>query len=84
MSRMKFELTAEGIIGGSVVIDGLDVSSSVRAYDLHAEVGKIPVLVLDLLPFDRSVSGQAHVRVPDKTRAVLVQLGWTPPEEVTP
>lgn len=49
-----------------VVIGGHDLTNAVCA--------------LDLVIFEAEVDGEMTVHVPDKTRAALVTLGWTPPE----
>ncbi|MFM9634759.1 hypothetical protein ACKI10_45340 [Streptomyces galilaeus] len=67
-----------------VEIDGQDVSSVVRGFTLDGKVGNRHELVLDLLVDVGEVSGKAHVHIPPATAALLVDLGWTPPDDGQP
>lgn len=78
---MRAEIIAAATGGGRIVLDGVDVSTSVRAFDLHATAGRRPRLTLDV-----DVRHPAHIALADAdvvvspaTAAVLDQLGWTPP-----
>lgn len=47
---------------------------------IQADVDDIPRLTLDVITLDTTtVSGEMEILIPDQTRDLLVQLGWTPP-----
>lgn len=68
----------------TVEIDGQDVSDAVRGFTLDGKAGHRHQLVLDLLVDVGEVSGKAHVHIPPATAALLVDLGWTPPDDGQP
>lgn len=68
--------------GGSIVVDGRDLSNEVSGFTLSSDVNSDEPtrLVLNFLLFDtQNVSADAEVVVDDKTRDTLIALGWTPP-----
>ena len=65
----------------TVHLDGEDQSDAIRAYKLEQQAGKPAELTLTLAVWDTEIGGDATVAIPDATRDLLVQLGWTPPEE---
>jgi len=66
---------------GIVEVDGKDLSAAVNGVDLRLRVGEISTAVLHLNILDGADVDVPGVRValPDKTRAALITLGWTPP-----
>lgn len=83
----KLRLGGTGLPGGTQVeLDGVDVASAVTGLSLRIGVNDRPTAVVDVVlnELDTELENP-RVVVPDKTRALLVQLGWTPPaEEATP
>lgn len=78
----RISLDATG--GGTVEVDGHDISHTVRGLTLKSDVGSEPQLVLDLTIHTGEIDGQAHVHIPADTAATLVDLGWTPPDDGQP
>lgn len=70
-------------IGTTVELDGVRIENALRAVDLHLAVDDITTATLDVVYFAGEFVGDAKVVVPEETRALLKQLGWTPPEGVT-
>lgn len=71
-----------------IVVNGHDITESVRSYRLRQSVGELPTMTVELaLPDVESivehpaVAEHAQVLIDGETRAALVALGWTPPEE---
>lgn len=79
-TRLQFN----GAAGGTVEIDGTDISHTVQDVTLTARPGQLPTLRLDLVVYTAEVDGEAVVSVPEETAAALVALGWTPPSEGDP
>lgn len=78
----KLRLTGSGLPGGTrVELDGVDVASSLTGMSLSIGLDDKPQAVLDVVLYelDTNLDGVQFV-VPPKTREVLIQLGWTPPE----
>lgn len=75
---MKAEIT-DGGGGGSLLIDGVDISSSVRSYSLDGIAGEMPDLRLRLALRTTTFSGEVLVDIPPETHDALVAIGWTPP-----
>ena len=68
--------------GGSLVVDGQDLSNATRGFTFTARAGEMPALTVDLRVDDISADGEvADIVIPTETRAALMALGWTPPEE---
>ena len=67
-------------VGNVVAVDGVDITHAVTAVDVAIAPNTLPVVTLRLsaLAADLELT-PANVRLPDKTCAVLVALGWTPP-----
>lgn len=66
----------------TVQLDGVDITHALRGVTLRLGVGSLPVAELDAAVYDvDTVAEGAVVHVPEATRAALVALGWTPPEE---
>lgn len=58
-------ITANPGGGGTVEVDGRDITSALRGFTLHADAREVPSLVLDLAPWHdaTAVEGFAHVVV---------------------
>jgi hypothetical protein len=68
----------------TVEIDGQDVSDAVRAFTVTGHVGHRHQLTLDLLIDTGDVEGELQAHIPAATAALLVTLGWTPPDDGQP
>jgi phage protein D len=79
----KLRLGGTGLPGGTQVeLDGVDVASAVTGLSLRIGVNDRPTAVVDVVLHELDTElKNPRVVVPDKTRALLVQLGWTPPAE---
>ena len=66
---------------GAIEVNGQDVSSAVQRVHVTGAAGSLPRVVLELVTFDTEVDGEMVVRIPAETRAALIALGWTPPED---
>lgn len=79
MTKAKIQMGPPG--RGRVELDGVDVSNSVRAFTLRAEVGEFPVLELEMTPQWVAVDGaEVEVRIAPGTAHILQLAGWTPPD----
>lgn len=69
-----------------VHLDGEDISNALVGVRVHLTPGSVPMATLDLALWEVPTElDQVLVEVPEKTRDLLVRLGWTPPaEEATP
>ncbi|MGW1324802.1 hypothetical protein ACWD64_19945 [Streptomyces antibioticus] len=68
-----------------VKIDGQDVTEAVRGFTLKGEAGHVPQVTLDVfLTEGGTVDADAAVHIPAATAALLVALGWTPPDDGQP
>lgn len=68
----------------ALFVDDLDFSSAATRVDLSVDSsGQPPEVVVHLMPGTLHHDGEAAVKVDDRTRAVLLALGWAPPEEMT-
>ncbi|MFE7099762.1 hypothetical protein [Streptomyces erythrochromogenes] len=65
--------------GGTVEIDGQDVSHAVRSIELTQTVGSPPQFTIDLNVHEVEMHGVADIRLPHEVQDLLVALGWTPP-----
>ncbi|GAQ61904.1 hypothetical protein [Streptomyces scabiei] len=72
-------IRVDALGGGTVEVNGHDISDAVRGFTLTGEAGHMPRLGLDLRLFTGEVEGEVQVHIPDETAATLVALGWTPP-----
>lgn len=78
---MKAEIDLWALGGGSVHLDGIDVGRGVTGGSVRFGVHDVARLNLDLQLIERStITGDVEVTVPEHTHALLVQLGWTPPD----
>lgn len=66
--------------GGAVEIGGNDVSHAVRGVRLEQTAGSPPRITLDILVYETDIDGEAEVNIPEATAALLVTLGWVPPD----
>ncbi|MFJ9037470.1 hypothetical protein ACIRF8_12885 [Streptomyces sp. NPDC102406] len=74
--------TPAGRGGHLVELDGVDVSRALYGLTLTVAAGGPPTAVLNVVAKEipTELDGvRAHL--PDATRELLVQLGWTPPAE---
>lgn len=67
----------------SIVVDGQDLANVTRAFTLRSRVGDIPVLTVELQLVAGAELDAAGVVVSlgPETRAALIALGWTPPDD---
>lgn len=72
----------------SIVVGGHDITECVHSYELRQSAGDLPTMTVELALPDvhdivehPAVAEHARVLLDDETRAALVALGWTPPEE---
>lgn len=65
--------------GGTVEIDGQDVSHAVRGIDLTQTAGQPPRLTLELRLDQLVCNGLADVVIPDDIEELLLRLGWSQP-----
>ncbi|WP_201296775.1 hypothetical protein [Nocardiopsis sp. FR26] len=74
-------LVGPGYQDTRITIGDTEVSAqALTGLTLRAEAGDTPRLTLDVLALDvTKVGGQMEILIPDETRALLVELGWTPP-----
>lgn len=80
MRTARLNLT--GPNGGTVEINGRDISDSIRGVTVQHSIGHHPQLTLDVRVHVSEVEGEAVVvLLPESTAAALVALGWTPPAE---
>ena len=66
---------------GTVKINDMDISRVVRGLTLHAQVDELPTIELELTVFDISTYAEARLCIPEAAAAVLVSMGWTPPDD---
>lgn len=65
-----------------IELDGKDIGNATTGATLRLEPGVIPRLELDLAILEAAdFTGEVRVHIPAATREVLIDLGWTPPEE---
>lgn len=67
----------------SVELDGVDISRVVRNIAISGGVGELPQLILTL-NIEGNITTELTggvVNLSPETQALLVQLGWKPPEE---
>lgn len=77
------EVSAAGT--GHIKVGDMDLSSLTRGFALHAGVGEVTRLSLDLNLFHGAiVAAGAVIEVGAETAALLVELGWTPPPASVP
>lgn len=76
---LSAEISVSSTGTGSVVVDGVDVSSKTAALELRVRPGHLTELSLDLRPRTVTVAGEVAVVLGDELQALLIKLGWTPP-----
>lgn len=62
-----------------VILNGADVSDSVRGLRIDGAFDRLPRLVLEIDLWEQLVEGKVLVEVPPETHRTLVAIGWTPP-----
>jgi hypothetical protein len=83
-NRHRVELTSENGTTANLLLGGKDVGGSVLGLEFQVGYGKAPRLYLDIAAYPLSVDfHEAAVYLTDETSDLLIQLGWTPPEEET-
>lgn len=79
-----FRFEGKGATGGTVMLDGEDISDGVRGLTLEAAVGEVTRVTLDIpVVVTSEAADNVEVFMPDQTRDLLIKLGWTPPSEGT-
>jgi hypothetical protein len=70
----------------SVLLDGVDITRSLRGLTVRTGVDELTTLHLDLALVDGAVISAefGYIAVPDEVGRLLVRLGWTPPPPPTP
>lgn len=68
----------------TIEIDGQDVSRAVVGFRLDGHVDEAHRLTLDLRLATGEADGEVVVDIPAATAALLVDLGWTPPDDGQP
>lgn len=77
---VAIQLTSTG--SGSLYLGAVDVSGIVASGRLTFKGGELGHLELDLIGFPVDATGpEVDVTVSAEHAALLVQLGWTPPQE---
>jgi hypothetical protein len=82
VAKLHVELPDKG--GPAVIeIDGVDIANGVAGLCLTDDAyTRSPVLELTLATFSEiDADGDVRILIPNATRAALIALGWTPPEE---
>lgn len=79
LPTMHLELTPTGL-GSKVVINDIDMSTDVRTVKISAQAGEATLIELGLLPTVGTINGWAKVALSESTKALLLEMGWTPPE----
>ncbi|CAM5622444.1 hypothetical protein [Streptomyces aurantiogriseus] len=82
----KLRLGGTGLPGGTQVeLDGVDIASAVTGVSLRIGLTDRPTAVVDVVLHELDTELEHPlVAVPEKTRDLLVRLGWTPPAEEAP
>lgn len=86
MTARDVEIELDQIVGKNsrIVVNGLDISNMARGVVFAGQVGEPTRVVIDLLPAALRAKLTGAVVVDGDTYQILVDLGWTPPAEVTP
>ncbi|MDX5564142.1 hypothetical protein PYK79_13400 [Streptomyces sp. ID05-04B] len=79
---IRISLGAPGL--ATVEVNGRDVSRTIRGFTLDSKAGHRHQLSLDLVVETGEIDGQAQAHIPADTAALLVDLGWTPPDDGQP
>lgn len=82
----KLRISGNGMAGGTQIeMDGEDIAPAISGLTVRMEAGAMPTAVLDVVLWELDEElVSPRVTVPDKTRDLLVRLGWTPPAEEEP
>lgn len=77
----SLRISGTGLPGGTKVeLDGENLSDVLTGLSLQIGLDSLPTATLDVVLHDLSTEvDNPTVVVPEKTHALLVQLGWTPP-----
>lgn len=75
----KVQLAGDGT-GGHVEIDGHEIADQAARLVVVAIPGKAPKLTVSLVQ-GLSLEAACDIALATSTRAALVALGWTPPQE---
>lgn len=78
---VQIEVKPDGY--GKVVVDGVDISTSVSGLTMDVTAGHPPQIAVFLRLPSIVLDGKLHPnpRLSETERAALVALGWTPPAE---
>lgn len=77
----SMRITTQGF-RGAVEVDGVDLSDGIRGLTVRLGAGQLPQVELDLIIVDLELEGDdSRLIIPEATRAALIALGWTAPEE---
>ncbi|MER5916971.1 hypothetical protein ABT124_43135 [Streptomyces sp. NPDC001982] len=74
---------------GAVILDGNNISHSIRSLNLQATAGQPPRVILEPVDLEPVVhtadvtAAETVVTIPDATAQLLITLGWTPPADDT-
>ncbi|MGA5472536.1 hypothetical protein ACPCUK_27655 [Streptomyces arboris] len=71
-------------LGGTILVDGQDISHCVRGVSLTGDVHTETRLVLGLVLEEVQADGQAQVYLPARVAELLTVLGWTAPADYDP
>ncbi|MET8766331.1 hypothetical protein [Streptomyces sp. NPDC004658] len=79
----RLRIGGTGLPGGTEIdLDGEDIAGAVTHLSLHVGVDNKPTAVIDVVLHELDTDLEnPRVTVPQKTRNLLVRLGWTPPAE---
>lgn len=67
-------------VGGTVEIDGHDITKAVRSVTVSAAAGEPSVMTLEMAVWEAAeIDGEVTVEVPDAVRDALLKVGWTAP-----
>ncbi|MFL6141593.1 MAG: hypothetical protein ACJ72N_06960 [Labedaea sp.] len=78
----KIRIQTDGTLG-HVEFDGVDISNAIDGLRFEHHAGRLPRVELRpiVVELDAALHGAGKVFIPDETRQLLTQLGWTPPAE---
>lgn len=85
MLRGHVRITQREGIFHSVELNGQDVSGALRGLNVNIRAGEIPSVTMNVLV--EKTEGdfpEADLYIPEATRQLLIQFGWTPPVEEAP
>lgn len=68
--------------GQVVELNGVDISRALLGLTLYVRAGEMPTAFLDVIAEEIPTElDEVRAYLPEATRDLLVQLGWTPPAE---